>query len=196
MVLVEATPSQVPPPPADGFRNKIFDANGDGVPDVWLALTDRNYLVLGNLPEREPNESAATANVTATFPALRTGILHVGDQDVFRLPSAVAGGARIRLRPAANGDLRLSILDAGGSVLFTSQTPGNNVAETIDLPAASGAAFARVERQGAAGGVYRLEILRPGTPLAEEPSATGAARGAPRSRGAGRGAPGTLGDRR
>jgi hypothetical protein len=39
----------------------------------------------------------------------------------------------------------------------------------IDLPSGSGAAFARVELQGAhAGGAYRLEILRPGTPLTEE----------------------------
>jgi hypothetical protein len=179
MKLVANVPSQVPD--MEGFRNKLFDANGDGVIDMWLALRDKNYLVLGGLPEREPNDSMAAANGAASFPSLRTGILLVGDEDVFSLPAAVSAGARIRLRPATNGDLRLSILDTGGAVLFTSGAAGNGAVETIDLAAASGAAFARVERQGAqAGGAYRLEIVRPGAALTE--SAVSDAGPAPRER--------------
>ncbi|HET8646530.1 MAG TPA: hypothetical protein VFO85_13640, partial [Vicinamibacteria bacterium] len=144
----------------------IFDANGDGVNDVWLAMRDRNYLTLGTHPEREPNDAPGAANLTRSLPALRTGVINLGDQDVFSLPAAVAAGARVRLQPSASGDLRLRILDAAGAVLFTAQSGGPGVAETIDLPAGSAAAHARVEAQGAPGGVYRLEILRAGTPLA------------------------------
>ena len=65
--------------------------------------------------------------------------------------------------------------------MTTSEQAGNGAVETIDLAAASGAAFARVERQGAqAGGAYRLEILRPGTPLTEDPVMDGER--APRTR--------------
>ena len=169
MQLVEATPPEVPTG-VIGFRNTSFDANGDGVPDVWLALRDRNYLVLGNRPEHEPNGSLAAADVVSTFPALLTGVLHLDDDDLFRLPAAVSAGARIRLKPSGGGDLRLRVLDAAGNVLQTSEVPGPG-AELIDVAAASGAAFARVERQGAtSGGLYRLEVLRPGTPLTEAPA--------------------------
>jgi VCBS repeat protein len=167
MTLVERTPPVPIVPNAIGFRNMVFDANGDGVQDVWLALRDRNFLTLGALPEREPNSSVAAADTVSTIPSVRTGLLHVGDEDVFALPAgAVTGGTRVRLRPAANGDLRLRTLDAAGNVLTTSQNAGNGVAETIDVAAGGSARFARVERQGAGGGPYRLEILRPGTPLA------------------------------
>jgi VCBS repeat protein len=169
MVLRESTPTAPTVPNAIGFRNMVFDANADGVPDVWLALRDRNFLTLGNLPESEPNQDVSEANPTTTFPSLRTGIVHIADEDVFSLPAATSTGARIRLRPAPSSDLRLRILDASGASLFVSETAGNGGAETIDLVPGSGGAFARVELQGAqAGGVYRLEILRPGSPLTEE----------------------------
>ena len=169
MVLRESTPAVPTVPNAIGFRNMVFDANADGVLDVWLALRDRNFLTLGNLPESEPNQDVSEANPTASFPSLRTGILTIADEDVFSLPTATSTGARIRLRPTSTGDLRLRILDASGASLFVSETAGNGAVETIDLVPGSGGAFARVELQGAqAGGVYRLEILRPGSPLTEE----------------------------
>jgi hypothetical protein len=172
MKLRESTPAVPLVPNAIGFRNMVFDANADGVLDVWLALRDRNFLTLGNLYENEPNQDVSEANPTTTLPALRTGILRLADEDVFGLPATTSAGARIRLRPASNGDLRLRILDASGASLFVSETAGNGVTETIDLAAGSGAAFARVELQGTqAGGVYRLEILRPGTPLTAEMAA-------------------------
>jgi hypothetical protein len=106
-----------------------------------------------------------------SFPALRTGILHIDDDDLFRLPAAVSGGARLRLKPSGGGDLRLRVLDAAGNVLQTSESGGANAMEQIDVAASSGATFARVELQGAtAGGLYRLEILRPGTPLTVAPA--------------------------
>jgi hypothetical protein len=170
MSLVEATPPEVPGG-VIGFRNASLDANGDGVPDVWLALRDKNYLIYGNLPEREPNGTLAGADAVDNFPALRTGVLHIDDDDLYRLPAGVSGGARIRLKPTGGGDLRLRVLDASGNVLQTSESAGTNGAEQIDVPAASGATFARVERQGAtAGGLYRLEVLRPGTPLTGAPA--------------------------
>ena len=170
MVLRESTPAVPIVPDTIGFRNMVFDANADGVLDVWLALRDRNFLTLGNLPEREPNQNVAEANPTTTFPSLRTGMLRIADEDVFSLPAAASAGARIRLRPASNGDLRLRVLDAsGGFALRLGGGPATAPPETIDLRSGSGAAFARVELQGAqAGGAYRLEILRPGTPLTEE----------------------------
>jgi len=175
MQLVEATPPEVPTG-VIGFRNTSFDANGDGVPDVWLALRDKNYLVLGSRPEREPNGSLAAADVVSTFPALLAGVLHLDDDDLFRLPAAVSAGAGIRLKPSGGGDLRLRVLDAAGNVLQTSESGGANMMEQIDVPAASGVTFARVERQGAtSGGVYRLEVLRPGTPLTEAPAQRSAA---------------------
>ncbi len=180
-----------------GFRNKVFDANADGVLDMWLALRDRNFLVLGNRPESEPNQNVAEANPTTTFPSLRTGILYTADEDVFSLPAAASTGARIRLRPASNGDLRLRILNASGASLFVSETAGNGATETIDLANGSGAAFARVELQGAPGGDYRLEILRPGTPFTEEAETLSSApsrapRPWPRSTHAGKGSAGPL----
>jgi hypothetical protein len=176
LVLRENTPPAVPSgpnPPEIGFRNVIFDANRDGVLDVWLALRDRNFLTLGGLPEREPNGSAGAPNLIPGFPSLGTGIVHIDDQDVFALPqAAVSGGTRLRLRPAVNSDLRLRTLDAAGNVLATAQASGNGAVETID--AGPGARFVRVERQGQTGDFYRLEILRPGAalaPLAEDGSA-------------------------
>ena len=169
MVLRESTPAAPTVPNTIGFRNMVFDANADGVLDVWLALRDRNFLTLGNLPESEPNQDVSEANSTTTFPSLRTGILRIADEDVFSLPAATSTGARIRLRPASTSDLRLRVLNASGASLFVSETAGNGAVETIDLPSGSGGAFVRVELQGAqTGGVYRLEILRPGSPLTEE----------------------------
>jgi hypothetical protein len=166
MRLVERTPASPTVPNTIGFRNMIFDGNKDGVLDVWLAMRDRNFLTLGGLAERESNDSVAAASATPAVPSLRTGMLHVGDVDVFALPAAaVSDGTRVRLRPATNGDLRLRTLDAAGNVLATSESAGNGVMEQIDVAAASAARFVRVERQGQAGGVYRLEILRAGAAL-------------------------------
>jgi hypothetical protein len=168
MVLRESTPAAPIVPNAVGFRNMVFDANGDGKLDSWLALRDRNFLALNGLREREPNNSPAAPDTQSRFPSLRTGVLSAGDQDVFALPAgAFTDGARIRLRPAANSDLRLRLLDAGGAVVGTSEVVGNGMAETIDIGAGSNARFARVELQGTAGDFYRLEILRAGAPLDE-----------------------------
>jgi hypothetical protein len=167
MRLVESTPAVPNVPNQIGFRNMVFDANGDGVLDVWLALRDKNYLTLGGHREREPNASVNAADTLSTIPCVRTGRVLPGDDDVFALPAgAVSGGTRVRLKPAAADDLRLQVLDAAGAVLTTSQNAGNGVAETIDVAAASPARFVRVQRQGAGGNPYRLEILRPGAALA------------------------------
>ena len=107
MVLRESTPAAPIVPNTIGFRNMVFDANADGVLDVWLALRNQNFLTLGNLPESEPNQNVAEASPTTTFPSLRTGILHIADEDVFSLPAAAStrgpdpAAARLQRRPPA-----------------------------------------------------------------------------------------------
>ncbi len=164
--LVEETPPEVPG--GSAFRLRTFDANGDGVPDLWIGRNTPNAgpsLMIGNVPEKEPNASVAQANPTTTFPALRTGtISSATDQDVFGLPPrAIAEGARLTLKPAADADLQLALLDQNGTVLATSAGAGTGGAEAITLPVGSAGRYLRVALQGALGsGVYRLEIA-PGT---------------------------------
>lgn len=168
--LVEKTPPEVPSP-VQGFRTKLFDANGDGRADVWLAMRTQNYLIIGPTAEAEPNDTLAGANAITTYPALRTGAVAFPrdersggtgrrDWDVFGLPArATAEGARIRLRPATDTDLRLTVVDAAGVVVAVSDMPGSGVAEQVIIPAASSAAFVLVERQAPRGiGTYRLEV--------------------------------------
>src|SRR5262249_34802037 len=126
--LVEDTPPEVPSGAA--FRLRAFDANGDGVQDLVIGHNPVNYglsFMIGNVAEQEPNDSIAQANAIKTFPALITGVVNPeSDQDLFALPArALAEGTRIRLKPAADADLRLQVLDAAGKVLATSQNGGN-----------------------------------------------------------------------
>jgi hypothetical protein len=169
--MVERTPPEVPT--TEGFRTKAFDANGDGQDDVWLAMRGRNYLLIGHRPEIEPNDSIVGANRLTTFPALRTGaiggareLLSLTDTDVVRdldyygLPSrALAEGARIRLRPAADTDLKLALLDSAGAVLAVSENAGAGVMEEIVTAAGSPGTTIRVDRQAGQGaGTYRVEV--------------------------------------
>ncbi len=160
--LVENTPPQISTSPA--MRVQAFDANGDGIPDLVIGHDTPNVglsLIIGNVPEKEPNESIAQAHALSTFPALLTGIVdRFIDKDVFALPArALSEGTRVRLKPAANADLKLTLLDAGGNVIATSQNVGNGVTENLDAPVGSGGMFLRVELQsGLANASYRLEI--------------------------------------
>ncbi len=160
--LVEETPPEVPS--GSAFRLRVFDANGDGVPDLWIGRNSPNAghsLLIGNLPEKEPNGSIAQANPTVTFPALRTGTIpSLTDQDIFGLPpKAIAEGARVTLKPAADADLELVLLDQNGNVLAISAGAGAGGAEQIDLPVGSAGRYVRVTLQGTLGsGVYRLQI--------------------------------------
>ena len=72
--LVERTPPEILSV-TSGFRTKLFDANGDGTFDIWLAMRARNFLTVTHKGEIEPNETAAQANVIASYPALRTGAI-------------------------------------------------------------------------------------------------------------------------
>jgi hypothetical protein len=160
--LVEKTPPQIPS--AAAFRLRAFDANNDGVQDLVIGHDPPNFgisLTIGNVAEQEPNGGTGNATPITTFPALITGALNLaGDRDIFALSGrAINEGTRIRLRPAANSDLRLQVLDAAGNVLATSQNVGNGVLEQLDIAAGSAARFLRVDLQGALGsGLYRLEI--------------------------------------
>ncbi len=160
--LVEETPPEVPT--GSAFRLRVFDANGDGAPDLWIGRNQPNAghaLMIGNVPEQEPNNSIGGANPTSTFPALRTGtIASLADQDVLGLPPrAIAEGARLILTPAADTDLQLVLLNQSGAVLETSAVVGTGSAEQIDLPAGSAGRYVRVAVQGALGsGVYRVSI--------------------------------------
>lgn len=171
--LVERTPPEVPTG-SSGFRTKLFDANGDGTFDIWLALRARNFLNVTLKPEVEPNDSAAGANPIQTYPALRTGMLGglragaregggselTRDRDFFVLPErAIAEGARVRLRPAADSDLMLTVRDAAGLVVAISQLAGNGSLETIMLPVGTAGRIVHVDWQGGQGsGTYRLEV--------------------------------------
>ena len=86
--LVERTPPEVPTG-ISGFRTKLFDANGDGTFDIWLALRTRNFLNLTLKAEAEPNDSLAGANPAPAYPSLRTGAL---------------GGPRTGITPVAYGE--------------------------------------------------------------------------------------------
>ena len=179
--LVERTPPEVPGAGNSGFRTKLFDANGDGVQDVWLALRPRNYLNVSQKAEVEPNDTIAGANEIRGYPALRTGTIDgprgvtrvsAGDSlsgpqselrrdlDHFLLPArAIAEGARIRLRPNADADLMITALDADGLTVAVSQAAGNGAIEQIMLPANTTATTVRVDRQAGQGMAgYRLEV--------------------------------------
>jgi hypothetical protein len=175
--LVERTPPEVPTS-VSGFRTKLFDANGDGTFDIWLALRTRNFLNVTLKAEAEPNDSHAGPNVITAYPALRTGILGgprsgtrgeslAGepsslrrDVDYFRLPArALAEGSRIRLRPAPDSDMTLTVLDAAGLVVAVSEIAGAGVMEQVMISPGSTASVVRVDRQAAGGdGHYRLEV--------------------------------------
>ena len=170
--LVERTPPEVPN--TEGFRTKAFDANGDGRDDVWLALRARNYLILTQVPEVEPNDSGPAANAITAFPALRTGEVGLRrvqglmggaelrrDLDYFGLPArALQEGARVRLRPAPDTDLKLVLHDPSGNVMAVSEAAGPGVVEEIVVTAGSAAASVHVDRQAAPGaGAYRLDIV-------------------------------------
>ena len=176
--LVERTPAEIPSAGNSGFRTKLFDANGDGTFDIWLALRTRNFLNVTLKAEAEPNNSPAAPNVITAYPALRTGILGgsrsgagadslygepselMRDLDYYRLPGrAIAEGSRIRLRPAADSDLTLTVLDASGLVVGISQVGGNGALEEVMLTPGSTASVVRIDRQVAGGGgSYRLEV--------------------------------------
>jgi hypothetical protein len=160
--LVEETPPEVPS--GSAFRLRAFDANGDGVPDLWIGRNQPNAghsLMIGNVPEKEPNGSIAQANPTTTFPALRTGTIASADQDVFGLPPrAIAEGARLTLKPAADADLQLELLNQSGAVLETSAGAGLGGIEEIIISPGSAGRYLRVAAQGPPGsGAYRLEIV-------------------------------------
>jgi hypothetical protein len=163
--LTEQTPPQVPT--GSAFRLKAFDANGDGAPDLWIGLNQPHAghsLMIGNVPEQESNDAVASANVTQTFPALRTGILATGtDKDTFRVPDqAVAEGGTFTLQPASGVDLQLSLLDQNGNVLSTSSSGGSGGAEQINLAAGLPNRYLQVSVQGGLGsGVYRLSMTSP-----------------------------------
>ena len=195
--LVERTPPEVPTV-TSGFRTKLFDANGDGASDIWLALRTRNFLNVTLKAEAEPNDTQASPNVITAYPALRTGALGgprsldgpraaddggepnlagdpsdlMRDLDYYRLPGrAIAEGARVRLRPAADSDLSLTVLDANGLVVGISQVSGNGALEEVMLTPGSTASVVLVDRQSAAGGGnYRLEVTPvTGLQIAPEP---------------------------
>ena len=164
--LMEQTPPEVPAGPA--FRLKAFDANADGAPDLWIGLNQPHAghsLMIGNVPEQEPNESVGAGNATTTFPALRTGkIASQVDKDVFKVPNqAVTNGARFILKPAVGNDLELTLRDALGAVLAFSSGAGAGGAEQIDIPqGGSGNRFLEVGSQGVLGsGIYRLSLAPP-----------------------------------
>lgn len=161
--LVEATPVEIPT--GSAFRHRSFDANGDGVPDLWIGRNQPNAgnsLMIGNVPESEPNEGYMTANPTTTFPALRTGTVgSAADVDVFAVPArAVSEGATFILKPAAGVDLDLALLDESGNVLMLSAAAGAGGQEEISMsPGGSGSRSLRVAAQGTLGtGVYRLSL--------------------------------------
>jgi hypothetical protein len=176
--LVERTPAEIPTTQS-GFRTKLFDANGDGTFDIWLALRTRNFLNVTLKAEAEPNNSAAGANVIQSYPALRTGALGgprtgletadrdegetelLRDQDYFTLPArAISEGARLRLRPAADADLMMTVYDAAGLTVAVSQVAGNGALEQIMLPAGTTGTVVQVDRQAGqgVGSTYRLEV--------------------------------------
>ena len=161
--LVDATPAEVPTGAA--FRLRTFDANGDGAPDLWIGRNQPNvgnFLMIGNVPELEPNETHSGANPTTTFAALRTGaVSSATDVDVFSVPNqAVNDGATFVLKPVAGTDLELALLDETGNVLAISGGAGTGGAENIDLaPGGTGSRYLRVAVQGILGtGVYRLSM--------------------------------------
>jgi hypothetical protein len=160
--LVENTPPQVPT--GSAFRLKAFDANGDGAPDLWIGLNQPHAghsLMIGNVPEQEPNESHVGANATTTFPALRTGkIASATDKDTFKVPTqATVDGATFTLQPASGVDLQLTLLDAGGNPLATSSSGGTGGAEQLNLSGGPGDKYLAVSVQGTLGsGVYRLSL--------------------------------------
>jgi hypothetical protein len=195
--LVERTPPEVPTS-VSGFRTKLFDANGDGAFDIWLALRTRNFLNVTLKAEAEPNDSPNAPNAITSYPALRTGILGgprptpvrarrggeaadadggepgelVRDRDYFRLPArAILEGARVRLRPSPDSDLSLTVLDANGLVVGVSQVNGNGAIEQVVLTPGSAASVVLVDRQSATGGGnYRLEVTSvTGLQVAPEP---------------------------
>jgi hypothetical protein len=160
--FVERTPPEVPN--GSAFRLRAFDGNGDGVQDLVIGLNPVNQgisYIIGNVPEKEPNETIGTAHTVGTFPALVTGVIgSAGDVDIFALPArAYTEGTRVRLKPASGVDLRLQLLDANGNVIATSQGAGNGGQETLDAPAGTAARFVKAELQGSLGtGIFRLEI--------------------------------------
>jgi hypothetical protein len=163
--LTEQTPPQVPT--GSAFRLKAFDANGDGAPDLWIGLNQPHAghsLMIGNVPEQESNDAVASANVTQTFPALRTGKLGTAtDKDTFRVPDqAVEDGGTFTLQPASGVDLQLSLLDQNGNVLSTSSSGGSGGAEQINLAAGLPNRYLQVSVQGGLGsGEYRLSMTPP-----------------------------------
>lgn len=164
--LVERTPLQMPS--GGAFRARSFDANGDSVPDLWVARNAQNvghFLLIGNVPEMEPNRTIAQANPTSTFPALRTGTISSSmDGDTFGLPTrALDEGAQLKLEPAADADFRLILLDATGAVVTMSSVVGAGSPETINFAAGSAGRYVRVMPQGALGsGTYRLSFVPSG----------------------------------
>ena len=200
--LVERTPPEIPSSGNSGFRTKLFDANGDGTFDIWLALRARNFLNITLSAEVEPNDSGSGANQIRSYPSLRTGLIdgpRTGltaeaevageetdlrrDVDYFILPArAIAEGARVRLRPGPDADLMLTALDAGGLTVAISQNAGNAALEEILLMPGTTATQLRIDRQGTGlGGPYRLEVspttglqVMPDAPLAAGPRTKGA----------------------
>jgi hypothetical protein len=176
--LVERTPPEVPSGGISGFRTKLFDANGDGAPDIWLALRPRNYLDVTLRAEVEPNDTLSAPN-PLEYPSLRTGTIdgprsgattdraHTEpetelrrDRDHFGLPPrAISEGARVRLRPNTDADLMMTALDADGLVVAISQVAGNGAVEELVLPPNTTATVIRVDRQAGQGMAgYRLEV--------------------------------------
>jgi hypothetical protein len=185
--LVERTPPEIPTTQS-GFRTKLFDANGDGTFDIWLALRGRNFLNVTLDEEAEPNDSAGGANVIEAYPALRTGAIggprsvadttdRAGagesglrgeetelrrDLDYFTLPErARSEGARIRLRPATDTDLMMTLLDADGLTVAIAQNGGSGAVEEIVVPAGTTGTVVHIDRQSGTtqgAGSYRLEM--------------------------------------
>jgi FG-GAP-like repeat len=160
--LVEETPIEVPA--GSAFRLRTFDANGDGAPDLWIGRNQPNVghsLMIGNVPEQEPNNVIGGASPTTTFPALRTGVIaSASDQDIFKVPAqAVTDGARFILKPVAGSDLQLALLDENGSVLASSAGAGAGSPEQIEITPGAGNRYLGVAVQGTLGtGLYRLSM--------------------------------------
>ncbi len=158
--LEELTPPEAPN--ESGFRVKVFDANGDNAPDVWYGMDTLNYLMIGNVAEREPNETWKQSNCISTNPAfVMATVSTIADHDFFRLPvEKLKYGATITLQPPSNADLLLRLYNKHGKEIAVSSQPGLGSIETLLIQPGSPAVYVEVTNQSAVGsGFYRLSMI-------------------------------------